>query len=479
MSDAHRSPVSPPPPRDSLAPKEVPPALKALRTTLDRQDAWRSTTLNLIASENVLSPAARLVLDSDLVHRYAEGHPGARYYEGTRFVDVIEADASAACRRVFRCGWADVRPISGTVSNEAVFSRLVPRGATVIAHKVATGGHISHDRMGALGKRTDRILPWPTLEDGYRIDVSAAKDLLLAEKPVVAVLGRSLFLFPEPVAELAEAARAAGTRLLYDGAHVLGLIAGGSFQDPLREGADVLMGSTHKTYFGPQRGVVLDAGRRRGPARRRRQGRLPRQLEQPPSPLAAVAPRGHPRDGGLRRRVREGRRAQRAGARRRARRVAASPWRAPTSASRESHQVVLDVGASGGGREVAARLSQDDVITNMNLLPGEPGKSAMNPRGIRMGVQELTRFGMGVVEMEEVARLLDEAIVHRKAVAPDVHRLRARFPTIRYGFEAHDFARCSGRARPAPTARDRRTRSTRGGDEVRAPSGCRHAPDRG
>ena len=157
---------------------------------------------------------------------------------------------------MFRCGWADVRPISGTVSNEAVFSRLVPRGATVIAHKVATGGHISHDRMGALGKRTDRILPWPTLADGYRIDAAAARDLLLAEKPVVAVLGRSMFLFPEPVAELAEAAKAAGTRLLYDGAHVLGLIAGGQFQDPLREGADVLMGSTHKTYFGPQRGVV-------------------------------------------------------------------------------------------------------------------------------------------------------------------------------------------------------------------------------
>ncbi len=107
----------------------------------------------------------------------------------------------------------------------------------------------------------------------------------------------------------------------------------------------------------------------------------------------------------------------------------------------QSHQVVLDVADAGGGRDVAARLAKDDVITNMNLLPGEPGKSAMNPRGIRMGVQELTRYGMGPAEMEEVARLLHEAIVQRKAVAPDVHRLRARFPTIRYGYAAADFAR--------------------------------------
>src|SRR5262245_18682304 len=234
--------------------------LQTVRGLLDRHDEWRAQTINLIASENVLSPAARSVLDSDLLHRYAEGHPGGRYYEGTKFVDEIETLAAQACRRVFRCGWADVRPISGTVANEAVFSRLVPRGATVVAHAVATGGHISHDRMGALGKRTDRILRWPTTADGFGIDVAAARDLLAKERPALAVLGRSLFLFPEPVADLREAARESGTRLVYDGAHVLGLVAGGRFQDPLAEGADVMTGSTHKTFFGPQRGVVLASG---------------------------------------------------------------------------------------------------------------------------------------------------------------------------------------------------------------------------
>ena len=104
----------------------------------------------------------------------------------------------------------------------------------------------------------------------------------------------------------------------------------------------------------------------------------------------------------------------------------------------QSHQVALDVSTWGGGREVATRLSANDVICNMNLLPGESGKNAMNPKGLRLGVQELTRFGMGAPEMDEVARLLDEAIVGRREVGADVHRLRARFPDIGYGWTAAD-----------------------------------------
>jgi glycine hydroxymethyltransferase len=419
-------------------PGSVPPrdltGLHEVRDLVRRHDAWRSRTLNLIASENVLSPAAREVLDSDLLHRYAEGHPGGRYYEGTRYVDEIESRASAACRRVFKCGWADVRPISGTVSNEAVFSRLVPRGATVIAHKVATGGHISHDRMGALGKRTDRILPWPTLPDGYTLDAAAARDLISKEQPALVVLGRSLFLFPEPVAQIREAASEAGTKIVFDGAHVLGLVAGGCFQDPLAEGADVLTGSTHKTFFGPQRGVVLATGRDEALRQAVDKGVFPgstsnHHLFSLPALLVATLE------------------TEAFGAGYATAVVANAKALAQALAGRgvavafgdrgytESHQVAVDVGAHGGGREVAARLAAEDVICNMNLLPGEPGKNATNPRGIRLGVQEMTRYGMGAPEMDEIARLMSEVILHRHAVAADVHRLRDRFPTVQFGFD--------------------------------------------
>ena len=135
--------------------------LRAVLATLRENDAWRARTLNLIASENVLSSAARAVLDSDLLHRYAEGHPGGRYYEGTRYVDQIEVELQTQICKLFGTTWADVRAISGTVANEAVFSRLVPHGATAIAHTIAGGGHISHARIGSLGKRTRKILAWP------------------------------------------------------------------------------------------------------------------------------------------------------------------------------------------------------------------------------------------------------------------------------------------------------------------------------
>src|SRR5262245_29214840 len=218
----------------------APPILQRVQAILREQDEWRSRALNLIASENVLSPAARDVLDSDLLHRYAEGHPGGRYYEGTRYVDEIEILCTEVIKRLFRCGFADVRPMSGTIANEAVFSQIVPQGAPAIAHTVASGGHISHARIGSLGKRTNRILPWPMTEDGWAIDVPKARDLIASERPAVVVLGRSLFLFPEPVRDVKDVCDEVGTKVVYDGAHVLGLIAAGTFQDPLREGAHVL-----------------------------------------------------------------------------------------------------------------------------------------------------------------------------------------------------------------------------------------------
>lgn len=422
----------------------IPPAardlLKDLRSLVTRHDEWRARTVNLIASENVLSPAARAVLVSDLLHRYAEGHPGGRYYEGTKYVDEVETKASEACRRVFRCRWADVRPISGTVANEAVFSRLVPRGATVVAHRVAWGGHISHDRMGSLGKRTDRILPWPTTPDGWGIDVLAAKDLIARERPAIAVLGRSLFLFPEPVAALKEAAVEAGTRLVYDGAHVLGLVAGNAFQDPLAEGADVMTGSTHKTFFGPQRGVVLANGKDDALVTAVDKGVFPGSTSNHhlfSLPALLVATLETECFGG----------AYAKAVVVNAKALAAALSKAGFSVAcadrgyTESHQVALDVGAHGGGKAVASRLAAEDVICNMNLLPGEPGKNATDPKGIRLGVQEMTRTGMGPAEMEEIARILADAVLLRKSVRAEAHRLRARFPDVRYGFSAEDLPR--------------------------------------
>jgi glycine hydroxymethyltransferase len=271
------------------------------------------------------------------------------------------------------------------------------------------------------------------LPDGYQIDPLAARDLIAKEKPALVVLGRSLFLFPEPVAAIREAAQETGTKIVFDGAHVLGLVAGGCFQDPFAEGADVMTGSTHKTFFGPQRGVVLATGQDEALRAAVDKGVFPgsssnHHLFSLPAMLVATMEVEAFGAAYAQAVVCNGRALAVALA------EAGLAVACADSGYTASHQVALDVGAQGGGRAVAARLAAHDVICNMNLLPGEPSKNAMNPRGLRLGVQEMTRHGMGPEEMEEIARLMADAILRERAVESDVHRLRERFPDVHYGF---------------------------------------------
>jgi len=413
--------------------------LRAMCGLCRSQDRWRSETINLIASENVLSPAARALLDSDFHHRYAEGHPGARYYEGTRYIDEVETRTHAIICEIFGAERADVRLPSATTANEAVFSALLKKGGVALAHGVAGGGHISHAKFGALGKHADRIVELPRLGDGFRLDPEATSELIRKEKPKLVVLGRSLFLFPEPVAEIRPACDEVGATLLYDGSHVCGLILGGAFQDPLREGADLFTASTHKTFFGPQRGVVVGRGFDDESWKPIDRAVFPgitsnHHLFSLPSLYAAALE------------VKQFGRDYAAAVVGNAKAFARSlddrgfAVAAADLGYTESHQVAVDVGDLGGGREVSRRLDENGVVCNMNLLPGEPRKNARNPRGIRLGVQEMTRFGMGPDEMDRIAALMAECLKDGKDIARDCAALRSDFPEIRYGFGLSDLA---------------------------------------
>ncbi len=399
-----------------------------------KQDAWRlNRTINLIASENVLSRRARALLSSDFNHRYAEGHPGARYYQGTENIDVIETRVREAMCSLFGCTRAEVRTISGTNANDVVWSALVGHGDKVIAHGLPVGGHISHQLLGGLGKFTRNIVHWPRAADGFRVDVAKAKDLLLQEKPKVVLFGRSLILFKEPVAELAPVARELGATVIYDGAHVLGLIAGKAFQDPLAEGAQVLMGSTHKTFPGPQRGVLLSNFDDENWKRIDRVA-FPGSLSNhhlhtlPPLLVTACEMRKFASDY--------------------ARQIVTNAKRLARSLHQqgldvaaadlgytETHQVAVDVSRHGGGAPVSELLKNNDIICNRNQLPHDPPKRVSNPSGIRLGVQEMTRFGMREPEMDVIARLVKECVVEGKSVKAEVNRFRGGFVDVHYSFD--------------------------------------------
>ena len=143
-----------------------------------QQNDWRSHTVNLIASENVLSKRARATMGSDFAHRYAEGHPGERYYQGTEKIDEIETRCKQHLKTLFNCRHLDVRPISGTVANDAGFSHFIKPGDVVMVNSTAGGGHISHHRAGSVGKYTGNIINFPLTPDGYHMDLNHAVDLI-------------------------------------------------------------------------------------------------------------------------------------------------------------------------------------------------------------------------------------------------------------------------------------------------------------
>ncbi|RLF82379.1 serine hydroxymethyltransferase, partial [Thermococci archaeon] len=224
---------------------------------VEGHEKWRSSTINLIASENVTSPSAIRAIASGFMHKYAEGWPKQRYYQGCKYVDEVELIGVDLFCKLFQSDFADLRPISGTNANQAAFFGLTEAGDKAIVLHTSHGGHISHMPFGAAGMRGLEVHTWPFDNDEFNIDVDKAAKMIRELEPKIVVFGGSLFPFPHPVKELAPVAKEVGAFVMYDAAHVLGLIGGGQFQDPLREGAEVVTSSTHKTFPGPQGGVIL------------------------------------------------------------------------------------------------------------------------------------------------------------------------------------------------------------------------------
>ena len=392
--------------------------------------------LGMIASENIVSPMVQKLVGSDLHGRYAEGLPGKRYYQGCGDFDTIEQLGIDLAQQVFNAAFANIQSISGTVSNIAALKALAKPSDKITAVSTADGGHISHARMGAVGLRDLDLSTYPWNEERMEPDVDGACALIRDIQPKVALVGQSVFLFPTPLREIADAAHEVGATVMYDGAHVLGLIAGGVFQDPLREGADVMTGSSHKTFPGPQGGFLLSSSEDPKFQRRLNTAVFPGacssyHLHHVAGKVVALAEFEEYGAAYATDIVRNSQAFASA--------LAAEGFDvlAESRGYTASHQVLTRHGAkdSGAGAKAADLLEQAGIITNMNMLPGDT--KAMTPAGLRLGVQELTRVGMGVLEMEEVAKLYARVLLHSEnpaSVKKDVAHLKADFQTIHYCF---------------------------------------------
>ena len=422
-----------------------------IENIIEQQNRWRQTqTINLIASENTPSEAVRRVQNSDFMGRYAEGHPKEgnrvnRYYQGTRYIDQIERMAHDEIIELFGVKQADVRPISGNAANTAIALGWLRGGDTIVANSTDAGGHISHGAVGVFGRRIQsrgqslklgsensiHLHYFPLTPDHYHIDAKKTIEVIDTVSPQLVVMGKSLFLFPEPVAEVAAICKTKDIPLLYDGAHVLGLVAGGQFQSPLHEGATWMTGSTHKTFPGPQRGVNLgnldaEDEKKFWPAADR--GVFPGSSSNHhlhTLPALVVVTREMKRFG----REYAGQIVRNAQALGRSLDELGTPVEAREFGYTQSHMIAVNVSEWGGGVEVAKRLEANDIIVNYNMVPGDA--DPRNPSGLRIGVLEMTRFSMDERAMGELAQLMHDAI-RGKDVKAQVNALRGRFVEMKY-----------------------------------------------
>ncbi|MDD4358269.1 MAG: serine hydroxymethyltransferase [Candidatus Pacebacteria bacterium] len=400
---------------------------------VNKHNEWRRSCINLIASENTMSPICEKLYTSDLMHRYAEGLPFQRYYKGLKYVDEIEDLTEKEFKKHFNINFVDIRPTSGTLANYAVFSSLAKPGETIMSLGIDGGSHISHEKGGAIGMLKYEIEHVVYNPENLEIDVQKTGEKILEKKPKFIILGGSVLLFPQPLKEIKEYCSEVQTKMVYDAAHVFGLITCGKFQNPFEEGADIITSSTHKTFPGPQGGIIL-ANLDDEKLKTKIQNRVfpgfvsNHHLHRVPCLYAAL------------------REMQEFGEEYTSQILKNSKALAlklnelgfdvigKSKGYTESHQVLLNVRKQGGGKIVADKLEDQNIILNKNIIPHDNTSDPDNPNGIRIGVQEMTRFGMKEKDMEQVAHFIFNIIIENKDVKNKVIEFRNNFKNIKFVF---------------------------------------------
>ena len=431
---------------------------------------WRQKQcINLIPSENSASRAVQMLCGSDPAFRYAE-HKKIKsfydadvfYYQGTKFINRVEQLLVEQMKQYFGCTEVETRVTSGQMSNTAVFSALMDwknrgnrkvdpkRLGYILNNHIIKGGHLSAQPMGALHDYvaidpvTERhaIVNFPVCKDNiYKIDVEETKKVIEKYRPEFIIFGKSMVLHKEPVAAIRKFVDEMGlqTTIMYDMAHVLGLV-GDYFQKPFEEGAEIVTGSTHKTFFGPQRGVIavnykpedlkyelwetIESRTFPGSVSNHHLGT---QLG-----LLMAAYEMNQFKGSYQKAVIENAKSFAKSLKAQGLDVAGDPAIGYT----ETHQVIVNVGY-GIGPEIAERLEQNNVIVNYQATPCEEGFTASG--ALRMGVNEMTRFGFGEKEFAQLASLMADCILRGKEIGPDVAKLRARHLEMGYCFNDEQF----------------------------------------
>lgn len=436
----------------------------------DENHEWRQKRcINLIPSENTPSRAVQMLCASDPSCRYAE-HKKIKsfydkdvfYYQGTGFIDEVERLLVEQMKQYLGCTEVETRVISGQMSNMAVFSALMDwknrldrkhdpkRLGYVMNNHIIKGGHLSAQPMGALHDYiavdpvTERnaVVNFPVCKDNvYKIDVEETKKLIDEYKPEFIIFGKSMVLHKEPVSEIRRFVDEQGiqTTIMYDMAHVMGLV-GEHFQKPFEEGAEIVTGSTHKTFFGPQRGVIgmnyqkdeLKYGLWETVESRVFPGSVSNHhLGTQLGLLMAAYEMNTFKDAYQSAVIRNAKAFAKA-----LKAEGLNVMGDPAIDYTETHQVIVSVGY-GSGPDVASRLEDNNIVVNYQATPDEEGFTASG--ALRMGVSEMTRFGFGPEEFAQLAKLMADCVLRGRDIGDDVAALRSGYTKQRYCFDDAEF----------------------------------------
>ena len=411
---------------------------EAVIDAVERNENWRGEQcINLLAPEAPTSPTVRALLSSEVGTRAAEGHIGKvnRWFAGTKYIDEIEALCVELLKKVFRARYADHRLVASMIGNLAVYTALTEPGDVIMSIAQPFGGHSSNRVDGPAGVRGLRIVDVPMDPDELVVDLDLFRALAPLVRPKLVALGASMTLFPFPLQEMSEIVAEWGGKIFFDGAHQIGLIAGGQFQDPLREGTVVMTGSAGKTFSGPQSGIIVwdDSS-------------LTEPLTHAIFPVLAATHQvnrvaalavacAEMIEFGQTYMAQIVRNAQALGAALEKRGI---PVLSSHKGYTRTHQVIANAHTFGGGLDVAHLLARANIVTNKNLIPSNTPEDWDRPSGLRMGTIEVTRYGMREQEMDRIADFIRRILIEKQspnAVVEDVIEFRQGYQTLYYNFD--------------------------------------------
>ena len=396
-----------------------------LAAAMDRELNRQRQNIELIASENIVSPAVMAAMGSILTNKYAEGLPGKRYYGGCVYVDEVENIAIERACKLFGAKYANVQPHSGANANLAAFFALAQPGDTILGMNLAHGGHLSHGSPVNISGKYFHIVPYGLGED-ETIDYDALLETAKACKPKIIIAGASAYPRVIDFAKFREVADAVGAYLMVDMAHIAGLVAAGLHPSPIPY-ADVVTTTTHKTLRGPRGGLILCNDEA-----------IYKKINSAVFPGTQGGPLEHviaakavcfgealkPEFKEYARKIVEN--AQTMAAELQARGVKL------VSGGTDNHLMLIDLrDEECTGKELEARLDSVHITANKNTVPGET-RSPFVTSGVRLGTPAVTTRGMGPAEMKIIADCIADCIWHydekRDDIAARVLALTKAFP---------------------------------------------------